>query len=137
MEYDQNEVAQTIRKIVFATGTPKALNALIAKPPADKQDIVFTPYMAGEGGSNVHVPANVAPPKIPEDPEALMTEVAAGNFLGVGKRAMQNWRLQGTGPKFVRISSRCIRYRKRDLITYADERLRCSTSDQEEANAPV
>jgi len=75
--------------------------------------------------------------EIPPDPESLMNETAGGIFLGVTRRAMQQWRLKGTGPKYIRISSRCVRYRRRDLIAFADERLRSSTSDQGVPNAAL
>jgi hypothetical protein len=69
---------------------------------------------------------------IPEDSEALMGEVAAAAFNDVTPRAMQNFRLTGEGPRFVRISSRCIKYRKKDLIEWQESKLRTSTSDEGE-----
>jgi len=68
----------------------------------------------------------------PEDSDCLFDEGIAANFLGVTKRALQNWRCSGKGPKFVRISSRCIRYRKRELCEFAEERLRQNTSINDE-----
>ncbi|MCZ6622909.1 MAG: helix-turn-helix domain-containing protein [Deltaproteobacteria bacterium] len=59
----------------------------------------------------------------------LLTEREAADFLGVTSRCLQAWRYRGGGPKFVRISSRCIRYRKSDLVEWVEERLRSSTSD--------
>ncbi len=59
----------------------------------------------------------------------LLTEREAADFLGVTARCLQAWRYRGGGPKFVRISSRCIRYRKDDLAEWVEERLRSSTSD--------
>ncbi len=64
----------------------------------------------------------------PEDSDCLMKEDIAADFFDVTKRAMQNWRCSGKGPKFVRISSRCIRYRKRDLCEWAEKLLRQNTS---------
>lgn len=61
--------------------------------------------------------------------EALWTESDAGKVLSVGKRTLQGWRLRGCGPPFVRISSRCIRYRPCDVRAWIEERLRASTSD--------
>ncbi|MBB3065349.1 helix-turn-helix domain-containing protein [Limibacillus halophilus] len=65
----------------------------------------------------------------PDYLDRLMTESEAADFLSYTTRALQNWRVRGGGPKFIRISSRSIRYRRRDLITWADERSRLSTSD--------
>src|SRR5262245_48815390 len=63
------------------------------------------------------------------DPDALLPEVQSAELLGVTPRALQSWRQRGGGPEFVRISSRCIRYRRRDLISWTEARLRSSTSD--------
>jgi len=63
--------------------------------------------------------------------DGLIDEAAAAEFLGYTPRALQNWRVRGGGPKFVRVSSRSIRYRRRDLIEWAESRLRCSTSEME------
>ncbi len=64
------------------------------------------------------------------DLDALVTERQAADFLGVTTRALQKWRATGAGPRYVRISSRCIRYRRRDLIAWAESRLRSSTAEQ-------
>lgn len=64
-----------------------------------------------------------------EDPEQLLTERQAGDLLGLTPRALQAWRYRGGGPKFVRISSRAVRYRRRDLMEWVEERVRNSTSE--------
>ena len=64
-----------------------------------------------------------------EDNE-LLTEDQAGQFLKFTPRALQKWRSQGGGPKYVRVSARAIRYRKVDLLKWAEERIRLSTSDK-------
>jgi len=66
---------------------------------------------------------------IPQDPYALMDEKVAAAFCNLKRRGMQNLRLVGGGPKFVRISSRCVKYRKIDLIAWSQEKLKRSTSD--------
>jgi predicted DNA-binding transcriptional regulator AlpA len=63
------------------------------------------------------------------DPDSLEAERKAADFLGVTTRALQKWRATGTGPKFVRISGRCVRYRRRDLMAWAEARLKSSTSE--------
>ncbi len=60
----------------------------------------------------------------------LITEKIAADFLGVSPRALQGWRLSGRGPPFIKISSRCVRYRKVNLIEWSSKQLRSSTSDQ-------
>ena len=59
----------------------------------------------------------------------LLDEQHAARFLGFTPRALQAWRQRGGGPKFVRISSRAIRYRRCDLIEWAEGKLKSSTSE--------
>ena len=66
---------------------------------------------------------------------ALIGEKAAGAFLGLTDRTMQGYRHRGGGPLYVRLSSRCIRYRRVDLREWADARVRTSTSDPGKAAA--
>lgn len=74
---------------------------------------------------------NLASPG-PQDPvhlHRLMSEQDAAEFLGYTVRALQNWRVRGGGPRFVRVSARSIRYRLLDLIRWADERTFGHTSE--------
>lgn len=63
-----------------------------------------------------------------QDPCVLLDEKAAAKLLGYSVRALQNWRLRGGGPKFVKVSNRSIRYRKIELAQWIEERIRASTS---------
>ena len=63
------------------------------------------------------------------DTRALVDERAAANFLCLSERTLRNWRTRGNGPKFVKISTRCIRYRVQDLLDWAERKTRRSTSD--------
>ena len=60
---------------------------------------------------------------------SLIAEKAAGEFLDLTVRGMQAMRQRGGGPPYVRVSARCIRYRRADLRAWAEKRLRKSTSD--------
>ena len=62
-------------------------------------------------------------------PHLLLNEVRAAEFLSVNPRTLQQWRLRGGGPQFVKISTRCVRYRYADLIGWMEARLRSSTSE--------
>lgn len=62
------------------------------------------------------------------DPDQLINEQKAAEFLGYTVRALQNWRVRGGGPKFVKVSSRSIRYRRRELIAWAESLLVANTS---------
>jgi hypothetical protein len=59
----------------------------------------------------------------------LLDERTAAAALYLTPRTLQEWRRRGGGPQYVRVSSRCIRYRPEDLAAWAAERLRTSTSD--------
>ena len=67
--------------------------------------------------------------------EVLIDETAGGDFLDLTPRTMQAMRQRGGGPPYVLISSRCVRYTRRRLKTWADERVRTSTSDPGQAAA--
>jgi len=78
-----------------------------------------------------------APPLYPGHDywNALVDEKVAAEFLRVTPRCMQAMRQRGDGPRFIRMSSRCIRYTRALLKSYADDRVRESTSDDGQATA--
>ncbi len=59
----------------------------------------------------------------------LIDENRAAEFLRLTPRTLQALRQKGGGPKFCRLSARCIRYRRHDLNAWNVSRLRSSTSD--------
>ena len=61
--------------------------------------------------------------------ERLLTQKEAAERLGLSPRFLEVRRYQGGGPAFVRVSSRCVRYRPRDLEAWTAARVRTSTSD--------
>ncbi len=65
-----------------------------------------------------------------EDLDRLMTEAEAAEILCYSVRALQNWRVRGGGPKFIKVSSRSVRYRRRDLLAWIDQRTRNHTSEE-------
>jgi hypothetical protein len=79
-------------------------------------------------------------PSTSQTPEAdigywyeLIGEGLAADFLDLSVRSMQGYRYRGGGPYFVRLSSRCVRYRRIDLREWIEARLRSSTSDSGKA----
>jgi predicted DNA-binding transcriptional regulator AlpA len=68
-----------------------------------------------------------------DDLDRLLDEKEAATFLRYSVRALQNWRVRGGGPRFVKVSSRSIRYRRRDLIAWTEALLRSSTSQIDSA----
>lgn len=65
----------------------------------------------------------------PDYLDRMINEQKAGEFIGYTTRALQNWRLRGGGPKFVKVSGRSVRYRRRDLIQWAESLLVASSSE--------
>ena len=61
--------------------------------------------------------------------ETLLTEKQAAEYLQLTPRFMQSRRQIGTGPRFVRISRRCVRYRQQDLDEWLENRVKASTSE--------
>lgn len=61
--------------------------------------------------------------------DSLLRQEDAATLIGVTPRALEAWRYKGGGPKFVSISKRCVRYRRRDVLAWIEERLRTSTSE--------
>jgi len=68
----------------------------------------------------------------PTDDDALLNEEQAAAFIGVTRRAMQAWRISGKGPLYIRISSRCIRYKKPHLIEWGEAHIQMSTSQDKQ-----
>ena len=92
----------------------------------------YSPIRDNQGARDT---SGADPPDGPDYWNALVNEKVAAAFLGLTVRAVQSMRQRGDGARFIRISSRCIRYRRIDLKTWADARLRSSTSDSGEAAA--
>ena len=59
----------------------------------------------------------------------LIDERLAAEFAGLSVRTMQSLRQSGEGPKFIRLSPRCVRYRRSDIGSWAEAKLVSSTSD--------
>ncbi|MCL4233861.1 MAG: helix-turn-helix domain-containing protein [Deltaproteobacteria bacterium] len=61
--------------------------------------------------------------------DILLGERGAAEILGLSTRALQSWRVRGFGPAFVRVSGRCVRYRREDLDAFIAARIVSSTSE--------
>lgn len=82
--------------------------------------------------NTVAAATNGETPPFGEDPNywhSLLPEPEAADFLDVTPRALQDWRQRGTGPPYVRISARCIKYTRFRMKCWYDARVRSSTSD--------
>ena len=54
------------------------------------------------------------------DPERLLTEIQAADFLRLSSRTLQAWRSQGVGPEYVK-AGRAVRYRRSALIAWTEQ----------------
>ena len=61
--------------------------------------------------------------------DRLLTPPEAADFISLTPRFLAVRRHRGDGPKFVRISSTCVRYLQSDLLAWIEELRRTSTSD--------
>lgn len=62
------------------------------------------------------------------DPSVLITELEAAKLLSVSARSLQNWRVRGGGPQFIKMGGRIVRYRHRDISDWIDSQARNNTS---------
>ena len=69
----------------------------------------------------------------PDYLDRLITEQEAAEFLGVQVKTLQEWRTKGRGPRFVRLGTRMVKYRRRELISFSDDRLVSSTAEASKA----
>ncbi len=51
----------------------------------------------------------------PDYIDRLIDEKQAASYLRYSVRALQNWRVRGGGPIFIKVSGRSVRYTRRDL----------------------
>ena len=56
--------------------------------------------------------------------DSFIDEKAGAEFLGLTNRTMQALRQRGGGPKYAALSSRCLRYTRRWLRQWAEDRVR-------------
>jgi len=90
-------------------------------------DIILRLVQHNVTGATMHTPGH--PISIDDNPERLLREDEVAEHLGFSVRALQNWRIRGGGPLFVKVSARSVRYRRADLIAWVKARIRRSTSD--------
>jgi len=59
--------------------------------------------------------------------DGFIDETQAADFLCQSVRTLQKWRVAGFGPQFYK-PGRSVRYRRRDLLEWAETRRRANTS---------
>jgi excisionase family DNA binding protein len=60
----------------------------------------------------------------------MLTTHEAASYMRLSARTLERLRVQGTGPKFVRLANRSIRYRQQDLDAHVAARVVASTSEE-------
>ena len=78
----------------------------------------------------MHANDNTAPVTDRDYLNQLIDETKAAEFLGHSIRTLQNWRIRGGGPRFVKVSARSIRYRRCDLNEWINSRIVANTSQE-------
>lgn len=66
--------------------------------------------------------------------DELLTERDAASFLKLSARTLQNYRVSGGGPAYVRLGVRRVAFLKSDLLTFASQRRFSSTSEEDARN---
>ncbi|MGE0724344.1 MAG: helix-turn-helix transcriptional regulator [Alphaproteobacteria bacterium] len=60
--------------------------------------------------------------------DKILTAEETAAYLRTTERTLQDWRLDGTGPQFIRIGHRSIRYRKSAVDAWLRDRTFASTT---------
>ena len=66
---------------------------------------------------------------IEHSPLRSVPSSGAAKVLGVSVRTLEKWRSEGGGPKFVKMSHRCVRYRMCDLQEFQESHLRADNME--------
>lgn len=62
-------------------------------------------------------------------PDDLFPTDEAARLIGVSCQFLEIGRTKGYGPRFVRISPRCVRYRRSDILSWLNSRTHSSTAE--------
>jgi predicted DNA-binding transcriptional regulator AlpA len=60
---------------------------------------------------------------------AVMTTEEAADYLGINKKTLDRMRGRGDGPRFIRITSKIIKYRQADIDDFLTARVRLNTAE--------
>ena len=80
-------------------------------------------------------PEHTPQPPDPDFLDRLLNERETAQLLGYTRKALQKWRSEGAGPRYIRVSCRSIRYRRRDLLAWIEQRV-CANTIQGKALKP-
>lgn len=63
------------------------------------------------------------------NPDDLLTTAAVAEWLYVSEQFLTIGRSRGYGPRWVRVSARCVRYKRSDVLAWLRSRTYASTSE--------
>ncbi|MFH6786748.1 helix-turn-helix transcriptional regulator [Methylobacterium sp. MA0201] len=61
--------------------------------------------------------------------DPLLTEAQAAHLLALKQTTLQQWRIRGTGPAYIKLGAAAVRYRRSTLETWLNDRTVHSTVD--------
>ena len=67
-----------------------------------------------------------------QNPYQQLSEAEAAELIGLSQKCLQKKRNNGTGPRYVRVSAKCVRYRLMDIIAWQESLLVRSTAEGHE-----
>lgn len=60
----------------------------------------------------------------------LLTVKEVARLVDYSESALNNWRSQGIGPRYLKLSTRRVRYRRSDILAWLDSAERGGTQDR-------
>lgn len=73
------------------------------------------------------IPDGAMPPALQAGSDVMTTEEVA-RYLGVNKKTLDRMRGRGDGPRYLRLTSKIIRYRRADIEEFLDAMARTNTA---------
>jgi len=98
------------------------------RPPKTPDNVKSQSKQPTSGGRQNLLQTTSTGDKAGDAPDSLVRQEEAALILQVTPRCLENWRYRGGGPRWVQISSRCIRYRRSDLALFIEERVKSNTT---------
>ena len=118
-----------------ALSEPLATSPARVVPIAAAQNVPTAGHIGpakGRAGSKTARLSSTIPPPVAS--RGLLTENAVAARLGLSPATLRNWRVNGLGPPFVRLSRRAVRYEAEVVDEWIASRARRSTSDKGDNN---
>jgi predicted DNA-binding transcriptional regulator AlpA len=69
-------------------------------------------------------------------PDELLSDRELAAELRLSQQTLQLWRMRGIGPAFVKLSPKCVRYRRSAVVAWLESRAANSTADHPHVAGP-